>query len=145
MANEISENMKAAYARLKEQGFMATKEQTDELKVHNRGIADGTNAGSWVIDGNTSDETCREILQQMADCEWDGPQLQLGEWAGEPSFEEILDAIGITITEDLPEVVDELFNVYHDAWYGGLHSEVERACLARVTPDVPDADETDRG
>jgi hypothetical protein len=130
-----SENINSTYAWLKEQGFMATREQTEDLKVRERGLSDGRAAGSWVIDGNTSDETCAEILRLMADCAWEGPELRLGEWADDPSFGDILDAAGVAGTTD-GEYEDDLFFTYQDAWYEGVQREVERACLARVTPDV---------
>lgn len=123
---------------------MVTQEQTDELKVRERGLSDGAAVGTWVIDGNTSDETCAEILRLMADCAWDGPELRLGEWADDPSFEEILSDIDIEIDEECPEATDDLFCTYSDAWYEGLQHEVERACLARVTPVVTDDNETNR-
>lgn len=128
-----SENIKATYEWLRERGFMATEEQTCDLLVANRGREDGAAAGSWVIDGNTSDDTCRAILEEMENCAWDGPELQLGQWADDPSFAEILADIGVTCDDDSE---DDLWIVYSDAWYEGLHNEVERACLARVTPDV---------
>lgn len=117
---------------------MATREETDELLVRNHGLADGKDAGSWVIDGNTSDETCARILQQMEDGDpaLQLPELQLGQWADDPSFSEILDAAGVPGTAD-GEYEDDLFLTYSDAWYEGMQSEVERACRARVTPSLP--------
>lgn len=118
---------------------MATEEQTCDLLVAKRGREDGAAVGSWVIDGNTSDETCRTILQQMEDCSWDGPELQLGQWADDLSFAEILAEIDVMCDDDSE---DDLFYVYSDAWYEGLQTEVERACRARVTPDVTQHDDT---
>lgn len=139
-----SENMIATFAWLKEQGFMATAEETNDLLVRKQGLADGAAAGSWVIDGNTSDETCARILRMMSDGDpaLDLPELRLGEWADDPSFSDILDAAGVPGTVD-GDYEDDLFCTYSDAWYEGLHSEVERACLARVTPDVSQPDDTE--
>lgn len=110
--------------------------KTDDDKVRDAGLADGRNAGSWVIDGNTSDETCARILRMMDDGDpaLDLPELQLGQWADDPSFSDILDAAGVAVTVD-GDVEDDLFCVYSDAWYEGLHNEVERACRARIAPE----------
>ncbi len=134
-----SENMVATFQWLKEQGFMATEEQTCDLLVANRGREDGRARGTWVIDGNTSDNECASILRMMADCCWDSPELRLGEWADDPSFAEILEAIGVEFDDDSE---DDLFCTYSNAWYEGLHAEVERACIARVgTPSLPQPDD----
>lgn len=130
----VTENMAATFVWLKEHGFVATVEETNDLKVRTQGLADGTAAGTWVIDGNTSDETCREILRLMDDGDpaLDLPELRLGEWADDPSFGEILDVAGVPGTVD-GDYEDDLFCTYSDAWYEGLHAEVERACRARVS------------
>lgn len=130
----MTDNMENTFVWLKEQGFMATPEQTAELLVANRGREDGEAAGSWVIDGNTSDATCRAILAAMENCDWDGPELRLGEWAGDPSFREILADLDIEIDDDdgNVEAEDDLFHIYSLAWYEGMQLEVERACLARI-------------
>lgn len=132
--------MAETFEWLKANGFMATREETDALLVHNRGREDGIAAGSWVIDGNTSDETCAAILRMIDDGDpaLELPELRLGEWADDPNFGDILDAAGVQGTTD-GDYEDDLFYVYSDAWYEGMHYEVERACRARVvTPDVPD-------
>lgn len=114
---------------------MQTKSQDDpnETLVRNQGLSDGKAAGSWVIDGNTSDETCARILRMLEDGDpaLDLPELRLGEWADDPTFSDILDAAGVAGTCD-DEYEDELFCVYRDAWSEGLIGEVERACRARL-------------
>jgi hypothetical protein len=125
----MSPNMIETFDWLREHGFMASREETEELLVRNRGREDGIAVGTWVIDGNTSDETCRSILAQMEACEWDGPELRLGQWADDPSFADILADLSIE-AEDESEA--DLFCTYSDAWYEGVYSEVERACLARI-------------
>lgn len=130
-----TKNMPECFAWLKEQGFMASPHETAELLVSNRGREDGKAAGSWVIDGNTPDETCARILRMMDDCDpaLDLPVLQLGQWADDPSFADILAEIGIELDSECPdEHEDDLFNAYSDAWYEGMHDEVQRACLART-------------
>jgi hypothetical protein len=128
-----TENMKATMEWLRANGFVASRKETDELLVRNHGLADGAAAGSWVVDGNTSDATCCEILRMIEDGDpaIDLPTLQLGQWAGDPTFGEILDAAGVGGTVD-GEYEDDLFYVYSDAWYEGMQNEVERACRARL-------------
>ena len=123
---------------------MATTEETNELLVRNQGLADGVAAGSWVVDGNTSDNECASILRMMDECAWDGPELRLGEWADDPTFGDILDAAGVPGTVD-DDYEDDLFCVYSDAWYEGMQNEVERTCRARLaTPQEPQRAETNR-
>lgn len=127
----MTPNMEATFTWLREHGFVAPREETEELLVRNRGYADGTDAGTWVIDGNTSDETCRKMLARLDDGDPDDslPELCLGQWADDPSFREILEDLNIEATD---ESEDDLFGTYSDAWYEGLYHEVERACRARI-------------
>ncbi len=65
----------------------------------------GEAAGSWIIDGNTSDETARYLLKGITDgdpavLDQHGPRSPLsGEWAGE-SIPELSDQYGIDLTDD---------------------------------------------
>ena len=117
------------------------KNKTNEMKMREQGVKDGRSAGSCVIDGNTSDETCRKILAGLEDCYPEVldmlPELRLGEWADDPTVSDLLDAAGIEGTYS-DEYEDDLFFEYSDAWVEGMQSEVERACRARLaTPGVP--------
>lgn len=78
-----------------------------------RGEMDGTAAGSHVVDGNTSSETCRLWLDKINDCDWDGPAA--------PTMSEIERQYGETMTNR--EHLE-----YVQAWYDALSDEVARAC-----------------
>jgi hypothetical protein len=119
---------------------MQTKKQTRDnaAVIRSVGMSDGKAIGSWVIDGNTRDETCRKILKQIEDGDpaLQLPELQLGQWAGDPAFADILHDADIELDEDCPdEHEDELFSVYSDGWYEGMQNEVERACRSRLESD----------
>jgi hypothetical protein len=98
--------------------------------IRERGKSDGSDAGSWVIDGNTTRERAREIYQGIEDGDskilHGLPELQLGQWADDPSFEEILDDLGIEYTDD---EVDDLFQEYGDAWSEGMTERVQRDAM----------------
>ena len=70
---------------------------------YDAGKAAGEAAGSWVIDGNTTDETARYLLKGIAD--GDPAVLDMmpyplsGEWAGE-SMPELEDLYGIALEDD---------------------------------------------
>ena len=79
--------------------------------IRRRGRIDGRAAGSWVIDGNTPDETCARILGGIEEGDPEIldalPELRLGEWA------------------------DDLWFAYSDAWYAGMVEQAEADCRAR--------------
>src|SRR5437879_1965057 len=64
----------------------------------------GVAAGSWVIDGNTSEDTARSLLQGIED---DDPMVMdslpdpswSGEWADEPTYEELAREAGLSEDE----------------------------------------------
>lgn len=108
----------------------------DALMSHaeERGQADG----SWIIDGNTSADQCREILRMIDDGD---PALDAiypptplsGEYAGLSMAEIWLDATG----EDEPGdgwplyMADEYELAYWSAW----EAEVSRACRYQLADD----------
>lgn len=105
----------------------ARDEEINET-MRERGKVDGDAAGSWVIDGSTSKERAREIFDGIQDCDpaiMDSlPRLCLGEWAGDPSFEDICHEEDL---DDLsPEEIDDLFEVYADGWAEGMTERVQR-------------------
>jgi len=84
----------------------------------------GHACGSWVIDGNTSAETCRAIVQGYDDGDPVILDMQpcplSGEWSGE-SIPELSDQYGIDLTDD--DVTTEFKEGFSD----GFWSEVIRA------------------
>ncbi|MBK9976222.1 MAG: hypothetical protein IPP14_15760 [Planctomycetes bacterium] len=114
-----------------EQNMTDLEFQTACDAMRTAGESDGKNAGSWVIDGNTSDETRARIAQGMVDSDPEVldalPSLQLGEWAGDPTLEELVaDYTDVDPESCTPEELEELFQAYSDGWYQGMNDEVER-------------------
>ena len=112
---------------------------TPEELMRMRGHADGRAAGSWVIDGNTPDETCARILCGLEEGDpkiLDAlPELRLGEWADTPTFGDILAEEGIDLGDDLDAadaIEDDLWLAYSDAWYAGVVEQAEFDCRARL-------------
>jgi hypothetical protein len=99
-----------------------------------RGLEDGKAAGSWVIDGNTSDEAKRTILQQLDDGDpvvYDlMPSSPLsGEWADGLLPRDILEPFGIDEDDDR---ADDILTAYEDAYDEAVVDEVERSCIATL-------------
>jgi len=101
--------------------------------IRRRGHADGRAAGSWVIDGNTPDESCARILQGIEEGDPEIldalPTLSLGEWADDPTFEQILGEEGLDSLD--ADAGDDLWFTYSDAWYAGMVEQAESDCRAR--------------
>lgn len=143
-----TENIKATYAWLRKEGFMSNliSLTPEETKIEARGKADGAAAGSWVIDGNTTRERAREIWQGIEDGDpaiLDSlPALCLGEWADDPSWEDILDDEDIEADDD---TADDLWRTYEDAWHEGMIDRVTRdarlAMPMRISLSLSDDDD----
>ena len=88
---------------------------TAEETIYRRGYSDGRAAGSWVINGNTSDKTCAEIFRKVEEGEAaDFLRIVLcGCQAGEAEE-------------------DDLWYVYSDAWYEGVYFQVGADCRKRL-------------
>lgn len=105
-----------------------------ENSARRQGIADGKGVGSWVIDGNTSEETARRILQGLEDGDpeiIDGlPSGPLsGEWADGLLPRDVLGWYGLLEDDD---EADDVLRAYEDGWSEGMVDEVERAARALV-------------
>jgi hypothetical protein len=98
------------------------------------GYEAGKAAGSWVIDGNTPEETARYILQGIEDGDpavMDSlPSSPLsGEWADAPLPRDILE--GFDMDED-DDAADDLLTAYEDGFSRGVMDEVERSARAAL-------------
>jgi hypothetical protein len=80
------------------------------------GFSDGRSAGSWVIDGNTSLETCREWVRKIDECDFDGPDAPNDEQVAEEHPDEF---------DDAPTEV--WYEYYAAAWREGWESAVYEA------------------
>ncbi len=76
---------------------------TENHPNYDAGKEHGEAAGSWVIDGNTTDETARYLLKGIANGDPEVmdmmPHPLSGEWAGE-SMPELEDRYGIALEDD---------------------------------------------
>lgn len=98
------------------------EEQADKL-----GREHGHNAGSWVVDGNTSEEQLRWLIQAIdaGDPAFEVPNPLSGEWADEPTTDTVADALGVG--EEYRNGYIDLtaeFEVYEAAYY---HAYEEQA------------------
>lgn len=97
----------------------------------------GRAAGSWVIGGNTSIDTVIAIAKgyedgdpQIMDME---PSPLSGEWADDPSIEDILYEIGVdgSTADASDDLLDEFQIAYSDAFW----SEVMRVANVHMQPE----------
>lgn len=102
------------------------------------GTQHGTAAGSWVIDGNTSDETCRTILSGIDNGDpavldsLPGSPLS-GEWADGMTPLGLLRALGVEDPHNYPDDdADALCDAYEQAYSDAVVGEVERACRVQT-------------
>jgi hypothetical protein len=114
------------------------------MRLSKRGLADavelgathGRNAGSWVIDGNTSSEEARRLLAGIEDGDPEVTELQpsalSGEWADGLTPRTLLEELGINWTEreDPDHVAGDLCDVYELAYGEAFWAEVERSARA---------------
>jgi len=110
----------------------------DELsepdRLEARGYRDGYAAATWAIDGSTSEEHARWILDGLdaGDPEvldyLPSPRLG-GEWADEPTWSNILEDEGC---EDSHDGRPELLDAYCYAYSCAVAREVVRACRAQL-------------
>lgn len=102
----------------------------------------GRSTGSWVIDGNTSDETIHTLLQGLED----GDPAVLdslpadplsGEWADDPTPASVLQEF--SYTDDDPAIDDEILQAYEDGFYEAVRETVENDALARLGDPIDPA------
>lgn len=103
-----------------------------EEDARTRGAEDGRAAGSWVIDGNTSDQTTRAILQGIED----GDPAVLDAFPSAPLSGEFADGLlprdvlgWYGMTED-DDAADAILTAYEDGFSSGVVEEVERSARA---------------
>lgn len=109
------------------------------VEIENMRQADadaGKSSASWLVDGNTSEDTCRAILKQFDDGDPAAPSAPSpfsGEWAGDPTIEDVItDVCSVDFDSLEPEEVDELATAYEDAFYSAWQDEAERSVRASI-------------
>ncbi len=112
-----------------------------EDEARKQGLEDGTAAGSWVIDGNTSTDTAAAILRGLDD--GDPAILDLlpssplsGEYADGLLPRDVLGWYGLTEdwnADGLSGIAAEVLNAYEDGYNEGVAHEVERSARYMVS------------
>lgn len=115
---------------------MNTTNDVREWLAAEQGYDHGRSVGTWVIDGNTTDEALRAIVAgydegdpAVMDME---PSPLSGEWADDPTPTDVLTALGV----DDDDSADELLTTYETAFSEGFWGEVLRAANARLGDEV---------
>lgn len=98
----------------------------------------GKAAGSWVIDGNTRDETKRKILtwHEEGDPQFYDliPAPLSGEWADDPTPDTLADELELSEEHRVSEL-DQICTDYEMAFSEAFTDEVVRSCLATLPDD----------
>lgn len=95
------------------------------------GAEAGKSAGSWIIDGNTSVETCAAILAGLEDGDPQVMDMMPAPLSGEMAGESIPEIFGLAVGEDWP--TDGELAEYEDAYSLAFWDTVEAACRYQVT------------
>jgi hypothetical protein len=94
----------------------------EEEALRESGKAAGRAAGSWVSDGNSSEEHCREVLRQIEEWEFEIPSALSGEFAGGWDPEKVFEDADVQRPED-PDAESELLDVWEDAYREGYEEQ----------------------
>jgi hypothetical protein len=117
---------------------MAEGKATFETQARELGAEHGTNAGSWVIDGDTPESTIRQILGMIEDGDpmFEIPSPLSGEWADEPTTDTVADALGVGEAYRNGHVdLSDAFDAYEEAYYEAYQDEVVRSGHAMLPDD----------
>ena len=103
-----------------------------EAQAKSAGAEAGKNAGSWVIDGNTTIETCRRILAGYNDGDPEIMDMQPSPLSGEHAGSSIPEIFGD------PEPTQEIMDAYEQAFTDAYWDTV----LDAVRYHLPEDDHT---
>jgi hypothetical protein len=88
------------------------------------GTEAGKNAGSWVIDGNSDDDTIRRIVTGYADFDPETLDMQpsplSGEFADDPTPRDVLAELGIDDTEGTEYLLDEYDAGFAEGYWSAI-------------------------
>lgn len=105
---------------------------TIALAASTLGTERGHAAGTWVVDGNTSADEARALLESFEECTYEYPSPLSGEWAGE-SLPELVAESGLDWdalhTDDAADRndLDAWCDAYESAWLSAYEGEACRA------------------
>ncbi len=96
-------------------------------EIYAAGVSMGESAAAWLLDGNSTREEAQALLDGINDGDplvLDAlPTLTLGEWAGDPTIEEIIDEVcGLDVSNISAEEIQDLFSAYNDGFSDGVQS-----------------------
>ena len=108
----------------------------------------GTAEGNWLFDDNSQAIDIRKTLRLIAenDPEWEIRSPLSGEWADDPSEEDVILAaargaeLDIELTGDTTawiDIVSDLGGAFNDAWQSAYQAEVVRSGEARLAAPTP--------
>ena len=114
---------------------MYTESQLDSLmaQAERIGADHGRSAGTWVVDGNTSDETKGRILRGIQDGDpeiMDGIRCAplSGEYAGDYTIGDLAADLDLDDEEWEPELQTEIEDAYVNAYVSAFWAQVEKEC-----------------
>lgn len=100
------------------------------------GYERGKSVGSWVIDGNTSDDTARDIIAGYENGDPSvmdmAPSPLSGEWADDPTIGDVLRELD---TDEGDDAADDLLSEYEVAFSDGFWDEVISSADAVLSED----------
>jgi hypothetical protein len=107
-----------------------------EAKAFELGRDRGASAGSWAVDGNTSQDALRAIINGYNDGDPAvlnmEPSLLSGEWSDDPTINDVLAELGIDEDEEYEgDLLDEYENGFSDGFWG----EVIRSANAMLADE----------
>lgn len=107
-----------------------------EESAEKAGAEAGRAAGSWIIDGNTTEAAARLLLKGIEDGDPEVmdalPSSPLsGEWADAPSPSDILERVGMSPDH---EGADDVLAAFEAGYDRGVVEQVTLAARALVTP-----------
>jgi hypothetical protein len=94
----------------------------DEEAMRGSGEKAGRAAGSWVTDGNSSDDDRRAVLRMIEECEFETPNPLSGEYADGWTEERAFEDAGVSMPEDDDER-SSLLTVWEDAFRSGFEAQ----------------------
>jgi hypothetical protein len=109
----------------------------EEDALRERGEAAGRAAGSWVSDGNSTEEHCREVLRAIEECEFEIPSPLSGEFADGWTAERVFEDSEVQRPEE-DDAEAEPLTTWEDAYREGY--EAQAADDARGFLPDPDDD-----
>jgi hypothetical protein len=98
-------------------------------KFYREGYSAGKAAGSWIIDGNTTLETCKRIVKGYDDGDPEIMDIQPAPLSGEYAGESIKELFGYTPSS-------RCLDLYESGYSDGFWSEVIQSAMYQIDGDT---------